>query len=120
MVPTFRKAIFKQRVSTFKNIVKLLESHDFMEFLQFRENYKLAYHRWENCANQLCNLLNCDLANLEEHLLLPKGHQYWPLAQEYAALSIALDIASDKWDTAQMVEARIIASLNRDLQLLEC
>jgi hypothetical protein len=43
--------------------------------------------------------------------------------QQYSRLGIALDKASDRWDTAQMLQARATLAtnqLNHDLQLLEC
>ena len=90
-----------------------------MDFLQIREYYKLAYHRWEQCANRLCELLHCDFAGLEPALLEHHG-RHRELTQQYARLGIALDVASDRWDTAQMLQSRITAAVNRDLQLIEC
>jgi hypothetical protein len=91
-----------------------------MDFLQIREDYKLAYHRWEQCAEKLCHILHCDFATLEQALLVPSGHRHAALVQEYARLGIALDQASDKWDTAQMLQSRATAAVNRDLQTVEC
>lgn len=91
-----------------------------MDFLQIREDYKLAYHRWEQCAEKLCQMLHCDFATLEQELLVPSGHRQAALVQEYARLGIALDQVSDRWDTAQMLQSRATAAVNRDLQLIEC
>ena len=93
-----------------------------MDFLQIREEYRLAYHRWEQCANHLCTLLHCDFGDLEQ-CLLESGRHYGQLVQQYSRLGIALDKASDRWDTAQMLQARATLAtnqLNHDLQLLEC
>jgi hypothetical protein len=95
-----------------------------MNYLQIREDYKLAYHRWEACAHRLCELFRCDFATLEEELLgamTTRKHQ--ALIQQYARLGIELDKASDRWDTAQLLQARNTAAANamrRDLQLLDC
>ncbi len=91
-----------------------------MDFLQIREDYKLAYHRWEQCAKKLCQMLHCDFTTLEQALLVPSGRRHTELVQEYVRLSIALDQASDRWDTAQMLQSRATAAVNRDLQLIEC
>ena len=91
-----------------------------MDYLQIRENYKLAYGRWEQCAEKLCQMLHCDFATLEQALLVPSGHRHAALVQEYARLGIALDQASDRWDTAQLLQSRATAAVNRDLLLLEC
>ena len=47
----------------------ILESPVIMDFLQIREDYKLAYHRWEQCAERLCVALNCNFGDLEAALL---------------------------------------------------
>ena len=91
-----------------------------MDFLQIREDYKLAYGRWEQCAEKLCQMLHCDFATLEQALLVPSGHRHAALVQEYARLGIALDQASDRWDTAQLLQSRATAAVNRDLQTIEC
>ena len=67
-----------------------------MDYLQIREDYKLAYHRWEQCAEKLCQMLHCDFATLEQALLVPRCHRHAALVQEYARLGIALDQASDR------------------------
>jgi hypothetical protein len=43
---------------------------------------------------------------------------------EYARLGFALDVAGDRWDTAQAFQARrtaeVIAQVNKDIAYLEC
>lgn len=95
-----------------------------MDFLRIREEYKIAYHRWENCANELCTIFHCDFANLEMALLGARGnHRHMALIQEYARLGIALDAAADRWDTAQLLQSRLTAAtqqVNHDLKTIEC
>ena len=93
-----------------------------MDFLQLREDYKIAYGRWEQCANRLCELMHCDFGTLEQ-ALLEQGGRHRELVQQYARLGIALDKANDRWDTAQMLQARATAAasqLNHDFRHLEC
>lgn len=83
-----------------------------MDYLSIREQYRIAYGRWERCANQLCELLGCDFANLETALLYASPHQRrQSLVDEYTKLGLELDRASDKWDTAQALQARFTAGI---------
>jgi len=86
-----------------------------VNYLQKREAYKLAYHRWDNYARHLCDLFACSFADLEQHILQARTERrHLEEIAEYARLSNMLDVASDEWDAAQQ---RI---LRRDLELLDC
>lgn len=96
-----------------------------MDFLGVREQYKLAFHRWDNMQKRLCELLHCDFPGLEQALLEARAkRRYDALIGEYACLSFELDKASDAWDIAQQHIARrtaaATAQLNRDLANIDC
>lgn len=90
-----------------------------MNYLQIREQYKLAYHRWDNYARHLCDLLGCSFADMEQRLLEARTRKTLTAeANEWARLSFELDRASDAWDTAQDHMAR--QALRRDFASLDC
>lgn len=97
-----------------------------MDFLAIREEYKLAFHRWRNFQDRLKEQLGVATDwELEEQLLhIRDGHKLWPMATEYSRLTLAFDQASDRWDTAQMWQARrtaaCIAQLDRDVKAIDC
>ncbi len=97
-----------------------------MDYLQHRENYKLAYHRWHAMNQRLMDLFDVvDDAALEGAMLKARTEKrHLELLAEYHRLGLALDAAGDRWDTAQQWQARrtaaTLAQVNRDLQLIDC
>lgn len=97
-----------------------------MDYLQHRENYKLAYHRWLNYNRRLMELFEVEGDAALETAMLQARTERRHLTElaEYARLGYALDAAGDKWDAAQQWQARrtaaTIAQVNKDHQLIEC
>lgn len=90
-----------------------------MDFLDVRERYKIAYHRWDNAQGQLCRSLGCTFPTLEQAMLQARNDPRHSAAiAEYGRLSIALDQAASAWDTAQAFIAR--RQLDKDLALIDC
>ena len=97
-----------------------------MDYLQIRENFKLAYHRWLNYNRKLMELFDVvGDAALETAILQARTNKrHLPELAEYARLGVALDAADKQWDTAQQWQARrtaaVVAQVNRDISRLEC
>lgn len=97
-----------------------------MDYLQHRENYKLAYHRWFAMNQRLMALFDVvGDAALEDAMLQARTEKrHLDLLSEYNRLGLALDAAGDKWDAAQQWQARrtaaALAQVNRDHQLIDC
>jgi len=97
-----------------------------MDYLQHRENYKIAYHRWLNLNKRLMELFNVSSdAALEESMLQARTRKtHLEVMSEYALLGYQLDAAGDRWDAAQQWQSRRNAAatnqLNKDFQLIEC
>ena len=97
-----------------------------MDYLQIREDYKLAYHRWLNYNRKLMELFDVEGDAALETAMLQARTDKRHLAElaEYARLGFALDAAGDRWDTAQQFQARrtaeVIAQVNKDIAYLEC
>jgi hypothetical protein len=95
-----------------------------VDFLQIRETYKIALHRWANFQQRLIEATGAhDAADLEVKLLEQRDRLAGPIA-EYGRLDEALDKASRNWETAQLLLAKrtaaATAQVNRDLQSLDC
>ena len=97
-----------------------------VDYLQHRENYKLAYHRWLNFNRRLMELFDVEGDAALETAMLQARTDKRHLAElaEYARLGYALDAAGDKWDAAQQWQARrtaaTIAQVNKDFATIEC
>lgn len=97
-----------------------------MDYLQIRENYKLAYHRWLAFNRRLMNLFDVEGdAALEGAMLKARAdRRHLELLSEYARLGHEFDAAGDRWDAAQEHQARrtaaVIAQVDRDHSLIEC
>ena len=70
-----------------------------MDYLQHRENYKIAYHRWLNLNKRLMELFNVSSdAALEESMLQARTSKtHLEVMSEYALLGHQLDAAGDRW-----------------------
>jgi hypothetical protein len=97
-----------------------------VDYLQYRENYKVAYYKWLAYNRKLLELFAVtDDAELETAMLQARtDKRHLPELGEYARLGYALDAAGDKWDAAQQWQARrtaaTIAQINKDHSLIEC
>jgi hypothetical protein len=96
-----------------------------MDYLQIREDYKLAYHRWLNFNQRLMDLVDVvGDAALETAMLKARSEKrHLELLNEYSRLGYAFDAAGDKWDAAQQWQARrtaVAAQVNKDFSLIEC
>ena len=97
-----------------------------MDYLQIREDFKLAYHRWLNYNRKLTELFDAeDDAALETAMLQARtDKRHLAELAEYARLGFALDAAADKWDIAQQWQARrtaaVVAQVNKDFAAIEC
>lgn len=95
-----------------------------MDYLREREQYRLAYGKWLAMGSRLKALFEVSSdADLELAMAAHRGiHQ--DLIAQYGVLSVEFDRAADKWDTAQLWQAKRTAAatkaVNRDLQLIEC
>lgn len=96
-----------------------------MDYLIAREQYKLAFHKWDAMQKRLCELFHCSFPDLDQALLEARAERrYDALIAEYARLGFELDKASDAWDATQQHIARrtaaATAQLNRDLASIDC
>jgi len=97
-----------------------------VDYLQIREDFKLAYHRWLNYNRRLMELFDVvGDAALETAMLRARtDKRHLTELAEYARLGLALDAAEDRWDAAQQWQARrtaaVVAQVNRDHQSIEC
>jgi hypothetical protein len=97
-----------------------------MDYLQIREDYRLAYHRWLNFNQRLMGLFDVvGDAALETAMLKARSEKcHLELLNEYSRLGYEFDAAGDRWDAAQQWQARrtaaAVAQVNKDLSLIEC
>jgi hypothetical protein len=95
-----------------------------MDYLSARENYKVALHRWGNFQQRLIELTGArDAGDMEVKLVEQHARLAGPIA-EFGRLDQALDLASRKWEAAQLLLAKrtaaATAQVDRDLQLIDC
>lgn len=96
-----------------------------MEYLQIREDYKLAYYRWLNYNRHLMEVFDVEGdAALETAMLQARTEKrHLDLLSEYSRLGYEFDAAGDKWDSAQEWQARrtaVAAQVNKDFSRIEC
>lgn len=95
-----------------------------MDYLSCREAYKIALHRWANFQRRLIETTGArDAGDLETKLLEQRDRLAGPIA-EFARLDGELDLASQRFEAAQLLLAKrtaaATAQVNRDLALLDC
>jgi hypothetical protein len=86
-----------------------------VNYLASRENYKIAFHKWQTAQNNLCLALNCEHDELERSMLEARVEKiYDSLIEEYNKISIVFDRASTIWEKSQQM------ALNHDIKHLDC
>ena len=95
-----------------------------MDYLSTREAYKIALHRWANFQQRLIETTGArDASDLELKLLEQRDRLAGPIA-EFARLDGELDKASQRFEAAQLLQAKrtaaATAQVNKDLQLIDC
>jgi hypothetical protein len=81
-----------------------------VDYLSARENYKVALHRWGNFQQRLIELTGArDAGDMEVKLVEQHARLAGPIA-EFGRLDQALDLASRKWEAAQLLLAKRTAA----------